>query len=287
MFKFYLYKLGEFIVNALPLTIAYRFAVILSDFQYRFSPRDRRFVRNNLRLILNNPQDLETKVREVFRNFGLYLVEFFRMSRTLNDDFIKKNVRIKNLDRIHEVLKKGDGAILITAHVGNWELGGAILSHLGYKILVIALPHKERPVNDLFNLQREIHGITVVAPHLAGRKCIETLKANGLIALLSDRDFTQHGFPQPFFGKTASIPKGAALFSHKTQAPIIPMIFTRAPDGLFDLEVWEPIDPVQYTDSLDSKESWQKILAAYTLIIEKMIKEHPTQWLMFREFWIK
>ena len=223
MFKYYLYRFARFLVNRLSLVMSYKLGVILSDIQYVCSFRDRRAVRNNLkRILLACPGgmppgvDLSAMTREVFRNFGKYLVEFLRMDGMVNQDFIARRVKIENIDRIARALEKGKGAIIMTAHIGNWELGAVLLNMLEYPLMAVTLPHKERPVNDLFNHQREVHGITVVATHNAIRKCMEQLKSNKIIAIVGDRDFTVKGGELiDFLGAKALIPKGAAIFSKK------------------------------------------------------------------------
>lgn len=287
MVKYILYKIAEFIVTRLPLPMAYGFATFFCDLQYLFSFRDRLAVQNNLSIILSSEKHLQTKTRDVFRNFGKYLVEFFCMNKKFDAEFIKNNVKIVNADVLRKVFERGKGGIIVTAHIGNWEFGAILLGMLGYPLLAVALPHKERPVNDLFNDQRESKGITVVPPHLAIRKGMETLKNNQFVALVADRDFTQSGEVLDFFGKRALIPKGAALFSLKTGAPIIPCFLMRNSDNTFTFDIKDPIIPPAQIDE-DVKESvLLAVMKEYTTIIEQKIREFPTQWLMFRQFWIQ
>ena len=287
MFKFYLYKLGQFIVTRLPLSLAYQFATFLSDLQYLFSFRDRRAVCNNLKIIVPSQQNLSAMTREVFRNFGQYLVEFFCMAKKFDMNFVKEKVKVCNIDILKKVLEQGKGGIILSAHIGNWEFGGILLSMLGYPLMIIALPHKERPVNDLFNHQRESRGITVVPPHTAIRRCLETLRSNKLVAIAADRDFTQSGVVMDFLGRKALIPKGAALFALKTGAPIVPCFLIRNPDNSFTLSLEEPIVPPLETDEYIKESILSTLMKQYTKVIEEKIRQFPTQWLMFREFWIK
>ena len=288
MFKYFLYKLGQFIVNGLPLQSSYAFAQFFSDMQCYLSPRDRQAVRNNLKIITGKKDGLEYEVREVFRNFGRYLVEFFRMKRNLSKEYIQKNIEIKNLGVIEEVLKKGRGGIVISAHMGNWELGAMILPVLGYPILAVALPHKDRWVNNLFNAQRVFFGVTVVPPSTAIRRCLETLKENRLIGLVADRDFTNHGIEVEFLKRRAIIPKGPAIFSIKTGAPVVPCFLLRKIDGSFLLELGNPIYPPEIgsVEQIDDR-TLISFIRKYLATIEQKIYAFPTQWLMFREFGVK
>lgn len=286
MFKFFLYKIGQFFVNNFSLDLSYKLAVLLSDLQFLFSPRDRRAVCNNLRQITGRDDGINQLAREVFRNFGKYLVEFFRTEKMVNAAYVSEKIKIDNVNHIDDVLKNGKGGIVLTAHLGNWELGGVTLSLLGYPIVAIALPHKERPVNDLFNHQRQIKGVTVIPTNVAIRRCIDTLRNNGLVALLADRDFSEHGEIMDFLGRKVMIPKGAAAFSLKMNAPIIPSFLIRQSDNSFVLSIEEPIYPPEAANfpKATEKELLEKVMKEYLVIIERYIKQYPTQWLMFREF---
>jgi len=289
MFKYWVYLFGQFCVNHLPLAVSYRLAEWLSDIHYFFSFRDRRAVRDNLRQVISETEKIEPLVREVFRNFGRYLVEFFRMAKHLDDHYIQEKVSIPNLGIIDRVLKEGKGVILLTAHIGNWELGGVILSRLGYSLLAIALSHKERPVNNLFNQQREAQGLRVVPLHLSIRKCLEALNQNQCVAILGDRNFTSNGEELNFLERRVSFPKGPALFSLRTGAPIVPIFFIRKGFDRFDLIIEEPIYPPQTIESdlIRQNEQQSVLMRQYVACTEKMIRTYPGQWLMFRRFWIE
>ena len=287
MFKFLLYKVGEFIVNILPLSWAYGFAEFFSRCQYRFSFRDRRAVENNLKVITRSQTVPPQMTEAIFVNFGRYLVEFFRMIRKVDDEYIQKNVKIEHLEYAKEAFKHGKGGIIVTSHLGNWELGALLVSRLLKPLLIIALPHKERWVNRLFNAQREACGQTVVQIHVSVRRCLERLKENGLIGLVADRDFLNNGEVLEFLGRPTIMPKGPALFSIKTGAPIIPCFVVRNPDNTFTLSFERPIYPPQIMDQDISPESLKGLMRKYIVLFEEKIRQHPTQWLMFREFWIK
>ncbi|HQP10662.1 MAG TPA: lysophospholipid acyltransferase family protein, partial [Candidatus Omnitrophota bacterium] len=282
--KYILYKIGLFLLRHLPPKLSYKLATFVSDLQYFFSFRDRRAVSNNLRNILPASDKISFLTKDVFRNFGRYLCEFFQMREMVDGKFIKNNVRIEGIDRLDRILKEGKGGIIVTGHIGNWELGGVLLSVLGYPLMAIALPHKERPVNDLFNSQRESKGVTVVPPTGALRRCIEQLRANKLVALVADRDFSHAGVAVDFLGKKMIVPKGPAMFSLKTGAPIVPMFLIRNTDKTFTMFCCEPIYPPQENKDQDEPGVILGLMRRYLSVMEEKIRQYPSQWLLFREF---
>ncbi len=283
MFKYYIYQIGIWLANILPLKAAYNLGIFLSDLHYFFAIRDRKIVTNNLQCILGRKDNLKSLVREVFRNFGRYLVEFFRTEKFIDRQFVRKNIKIENQYILDDMRKQGRGAILITAHLGNWELGSFIVSLLGYPTVVIALPHKERSVNEFFNRQRKAKGLIVIPTNIALRKCIEALRDNKFVAMAADRDFSLSGEVIDFLGKKTLIPRGAAAFSRKLNVPIVPAFLIRDKKNKLHLAFEAPLSPDM---SLDEEESVLQLMRAYTSVIEKKIRQHPAQWLMFRKFWI-
>lgn len=285
MFKYYLYKIGLFLVRGVSLKNAYRFAMFVSLLQSYFSPRDFRAVKNNLRAVTGSDRDLDRMAREVFRNFGKYLVEFFRTANEMDEKFIREQVKIRNPEHLQEAVVRGKGVIILTAHLGSWELGGLVMGMMGYPTLAIALPHKERPVNDLFNKQREVRGVTVVPINQAVHRCLSALKNGKFIAVVADRDFTNNGEVVKFLGKDVRLPKGAAIFAYKTDATILPTFMIREADGTFSLQFEKPIIPARVISGQIETRDLVELIQQCTVVIEKKIREYPTQWLMFREFW--
>lgn len=260
-------------------------AQLLADVKRLLSPRDRKAVRDNLRVVCGPDKNVEPLIREVFRNFGKYLVDFFRMP-AFTEEFIRKHVVLENRHLLDAALEKGKGVIIMTAHIGNWELGGLALGRYGYPLTAIALPHKEQKVNEFFNRQRMEGGVTVVPVNLAIRRCLQTLKKNGIIALLADRDFSATGLPVPLFGKETMIPRGIALFAYRTGAVVLPSFLTRTGDFTFRISIDEPLQfPVNF-ENMSEEDFTREFMKQQVGALERKIREDPGQWLLFRRFWI-
>jgi len=282
MFNYTYYKAGIFIANKLPLKSAYAFARFVSDLHFIYSKADRVAVLNNLRVILPDRKDHLRIAINVFRNFCMYLVDFFRTPK-FDKAALEKKVDVIGLEYVDAALKKGKGIIAGSAHICNWELGGSIMGLLGYPVSVVAFPHKDKRINDYFNHQRYLKGVGVIPVGNAARKCIENLRNNELIGLVGDREFTEHGIVIDFFGKKTLIPKGLATLSLLTGAPIIMGIVIRVKDDNFKF-IWEkPIEPVS---TGDKEKDIHNLTRRYLDVIERYVKKYPDQWLMFRRFWL-
>lgn len=284
MLSYILYKIGQFISLHLPLKIAYKLAVFVSDLHYMMADKDRLAVKENLKVIF--PEKSEREIHRIrirmFRNFAKYLVDFFRFSK-IDNEYIKKNIQLENIHYIDEALSKGKGAIILSAHIGNWELGSVVVAVLGYPLWIVALPHKHKNVNNFFNFQRQLKGIKVIPLGRAVRQCLNLLKDNGIVALAGDRDFSEKGIVLDFFGKPTFLPEGPAAFCLKTGAPIVPGFMLRDKDDKFTLKMGKPLEAVT---SNNDKKYLQELIIKYKTIIEDYIRSYPEQWYMFRRFWI-
>ncbi len=284
MWSYLLYRVGQFLALALPLRCAYGLAVFVSDVRYLFADKDRRAVKGNLSAIFpdKTPQEICRIRRRMFRNFAKYLVDFFRHSK-IDREYIARCIKIENLQYFDEALASGKGTVVLTAHLGNWELGGVVMGLLGYQPWVVALPHKSKKVDDFFNAQREVAGTKVIPLGRAVRTCLHLLKENKMIALVGDRDFTEKGAVVDFFGKPTILPEGPAALSLKTGAPIVAGFMVRNPDDTFTLRLEKPI---AYVGSGNDGRDIPALLNCYKVIIERYIREYPDQWFMFRRFWV-
>ncbi|MFA5499578.1 MAG: lysophospholipid acyltransferase family protein [Candidatus Omnitrophota bacterium] len=282
----FLYRIGRFMSLRCPIKLSYRVAVILADLHYMLYCKERRAVMENLRVIFNRPadstdKDLKKIARDVFRNFARYLVDFLRFSR-IDLDYIKKYVVLKGVDNLEESLKRGKGVILLSAHLGNWELGGYVMGKLGYPINAVVLSHKNEKVNQFFIDQRGMGNFKSIEIGASLRGCYKTLKGNELLALLGDRNFSSTGIMMDFFNKPALMPKGPPALSIRTGAAIVPTYFIREKDDSFTMIFEKPIYPAP---AVDEEAAARDLMKQYLASIENMIRQYPGQWYVFREFW--
>jgi len=284
MILYTLYRIGVFLALLLPLNISYAVAGALAKFYCVISTVDRETVTANLRVVTGgaaSDKELAVMTREVFKNFAKYLVDFFRFS-VIDEKYIKQNVRISGAHNIDSALAKGKGAIILSAHVGNWELGGIALPLSGYPLSAVVLTHQNKKINDFFTSQRLRGKLKPIEIGASLRACYRTLKKNGLLALLGDRDFTKNGLMADFFGKKTHMPKGPAIFAYREGAAILPTFITRNPDDTFNMVIHEPI----YADpTLSEEDSVAGLAAQYIKKIEQCVRSYPTQWYVFKNLW--
>jgi len=242
-------------------------------------------VRENLRQILGREiaqKELEAMTPQVYVNFAKYLIDFFRVPK-VNHSFIDRYVSFEGIEEVDRALEKKKGCLLLTAHVGSWEVGGAILATLGHPMKVIALSHKNPWIDQFFLKQRLSKGIRSIPVQTALKGALAGLRQNHVVAILGDRDYTRQGIPARFLGKTVSFPRGTAYLAIRTGAPIVPIFVLREKGDCIRVLCKKPIENSHFGDGSD--QAIQALTQECARVLEEEIRLHPTQWLVFRRFW--
>jgi len=154
---------------------------------------------------------------------------------------------------------------------------------LGYKLCAIALPHRDRRVDEYFNKQRKRWGLEVIATGMAVKRCYKQLRDGGMIAFLGDREFGDAGRVTELCGQKAFLPRGPAYFSIKAGAYIVPSFFLRENKKFYRLVFEQPISPCREDGSPKSEES---LMDEYAQVLERYILRYPSQWYNFEKCWI-
>jgi len=205
----------------------------------------RRVLRSNLRVVTGR-QNVEQLVFSTFCKFGLNWCDVMLMMRLKGQrlhDLIGQRSSGAPLD---QALAAGNGAILISPHLGNWELGGLGLADLGYAVNVLTFREPDEKVNELREAVRQERGVRFIyvdrhdTSPLAIIEAVNALRRNEVLALLGDRDGSSHAIRMDFFGKPTDIPVGAAYLALASGAPVIP-VFVPLENGKYSTLMDEAI----------------------------------------------
>lgn len=283
MFKYFAYFLAGAVSRGTPRRFAYWLALRIADLYFFLDRRGRRAVMANLRQVFafrgEQPgrRQLRLAARRTFQNFAKYLVDFFRFSR-LTETEIRELLEIEHGENLEQAKADGKGVILITGHLGNWELGGAVLASMGHRINAVALRHPSAKVNDFFQRHRRQRGVKIVPLGHAVSELINALRRQECVGLLADRDYSRHNDFVPLCGVPACLPRGPAWLAEQTGAPIVPVFVLRQDDDTFLLRVGEPLR----ANVGGSRKDLQRRICG---VLETAIGGNPSQWFMFERVW--
>lgn len=283
MFEYAIYFLAGWLSRTIPRHIAYWLAVRISDLYFFMDRKGREAVMANLRQVMvfkgRHPTERELRLtaRTTFQFFGKYLVDFFRFQR-LSETDIQRLVTIENPEYIEQAWRAGKGVVTVTAHLGNWEIGGAVLAGLGYPLNVVVLKQPSAKLNEFFQKHRRKRGMTVIPTGGSVKRMIGALKRKEFVALLADRDYAEHRELTLLCGVPACLPLGASWLATKTGAAVLPGFVLRREDDTFLMKMYPPVIPYA---GMTQDEIQRKIGEA----LEDAISAYPHQWFMFQKVW--
>ena len=263
------------------------FALFTGGIFYLLLTRRRRAVKANIRVVTGR-DNVERLVFTTFYKFARNWTDIMLMMRLRGERLFALIDRRSDGRRIDEVLSRGNGAILISPHLGNWELGGLGLAELGYPVNILTFREPDEKVNELMEMARRERGVRFIyvdrddASPLAMIEAVNALRRNELLALLGDRDGSSHTGVFDFFGRPTAIPLGAAYLSLATGAPVIP-VFVPLEQGRYATIMEEPIffsgEHANHDEAVRS--GTEKLLRVF----ESYIRRYPDQWYNFFDYW--
>jgi len=269
------------LARLLPLALSRRLGRLVALVVYVFSKKDRRGVAYNLSLALQTSTDhplIKDLSRRLFMNYGQYMADFFILPQLPRAKVRQCFAGLSGESIIKRALEKGRGAILLSAHLGNWEFGGLMMRLSNYPLAVVALPHNAAATNALVNRFRSKRGIKVIemsTSPFAAVTILQHLRENGVVAMIGDRDFFGNGSAVDFFGQTVCFPVGPIALAMASDAPLIPAFVIRRPDGRYFGTLEPPIDIHRHESR---KRAIQKSQQQIARVFETYIRRYPDQW---------
>ena len=220
--------------------------------------------------------------RDSYENLGRTAMETMLLSSRSRDEVVSMFAEVEGWEHIEHRLAQGNGLIIASGHVGNWELGGSYLAARGLPISAVAR-HMANPLVDRYLTRtRERLGLNVIHDEQAVRKVPRAIREGGAVAFLVDQ--AAAGLAStwvPFFGRLAKTPRGPAVFALRLNAPIVFGGVSRLADGRFKFS-FEPVE-VPRTGVLNA--DVDAIVAAYTSKLERFVRKVPGQYMWQHRRW--
>jgi KDO2-lipid IV(A) lauroyltransferase len=271
------------LISALPLTFALALGRRLGwvfDYVIRYHRRD---AIEALRFSLPEKTAAERRqiLKRMYLNLGMTLIEELRMSR-VTDQYMRDHVSWENESYARDILKVGKGVLVLSAHMGNWDLLCSIAPHFNYPVTIITKNIKNKGINEFWMESRRRFGLKFVPAHNSYRQCLAALRRNEIVGFILDQNMIwQEGIFVEFFGRLACTTPGLAFMAAQSGAAVLPVFMLRQPNGRHLVKVFPPLAPPP-----DRKP--ETILAytqLYTKTIEDMVRQYPDQWIWIHRRW--
>ena len=272
-------------LGRMPRRLARLWAGLLAFAVYWSFGRLRRVGVRNLELALPELSSKSRKriLRRVYIHLGWQLVEFCRMSR-YSPENTRDWLRTEGLEHYLNAQARGKGVLVITGHLGAWELSSFYHSLMGHPMGMVIRRLDNRRLDEYVNEIRSMHGNYVVHKDDFGRGLLKAMHAGSTVGILMDTNMTPpQGEFVKFFGIEACTGTGLAHIARKTGAAVLPGFMLWEPDERryvlrFGAEVEIPQTENVAADILEGTER-------STSVMESWIRRYPDQWLWIHRRW--
>jgi KDO2-lipid IV(A) lauroyltransferase len=220
--------------------------------------------------------------RAAYRNFGRTTVEIALGSQRGTRGVLEMFESEDDLSPLRRALDAGKGVILVTGHLGNWELGAGYVAARGVPIHAIARRQSNPLFDDYLNRTREALGVHVIPDHDAVRRAARAFGEGKLVAFVADQGVM--GLAStfvPFFGRPAKTPRGAAVFAIRLQLPVFFGTAVMQPSGKYHLVMRE----VEVVQTGDREADVDATVARFTRALEAQVRRYPEQYFWHHRRW--
>lgn len=251
--------------------------------------RPKRAIAANLARVLGRDagsREVRRAVRGMLRHFAFYWVDLFRFAQLPPEAARSLVARVEGLEEVERLQAGGRPLLLLTAHLGNWELGGVLLGQRDARISVVYVPDQFEAAERFRSGLRTGGGVEEIPirPHepFSTLPVLRALREGRIVALQGDRDFDDHGVVHDFFGAPVRFPVGPFHLARMTGAVVVPSFVVYAADLRFEIEFGPPIE-VPHTADRDG--DVRQALESWVALLEGTVRRYPTQWYTFYDFW--
>ncbi len=269
----------------LPRPLARRLAARVAGILYALSPKLRKTAETNLRIAF--PEWTEAQrdavIRGMVRNLGWMAAEFARFPKYSRED-IEEIVVLDGNENFVDGRKQGKGVLILTGHIGAWELSSFAHALYGYPLHFMARPLDNQRIDALVNSYRCTSGNLAIFKNESARVMLKILKDAGTIGVLADQNtMLDEAVFVDFFGKSASTTTGIARVALHTDAAVVPGYAVWDESiGKYRLRFEPAMELIRTGDAeRDIRENMQR----FTKVIEDIIRKYPDQWVWVHGRW--
>ena len=272
-------------LGLLPRPAARKIGAAIGGIAYALTGRLRRTGERNLEIAYpgTDPRWREQLIRTVYRNLGLHLAEFALMGRYTRESTASL-IRYAGLEHYLAARDAGCGVLVVTGHLGLWELSSFYHSLMGYPMSMVIRRLDNPLVDRLVNGIRCMYGNTVLHKDDFARGLLGAMRRGDTVGILMDTNMTPpQGVFVDYFGVPACTASGLARIALRTDAAVLPGFLTwREDEQKYVLEFGERL-PIARTgdDEADIVTNTQ----IFTIAIEQCVRRYPEQWLWVHRRW--
>jgi lauroyl/myristoyl acyltransferase len=268
----------------LPLAVLHGISLVGNGLAVTFMKETLAGIRENFRLALGVPErEARRLARRLFFEYGRSVIDVWRLR---SEAFVPRITSVE-ADRavLGSVRKNGRGFLLVTGHVGNWEMGAVTLRGHGLTPAVVGQPELDPDVEAMrlsLRTRLGVESIDIGSSAATAFRVRAAVEGGRAVALLVDRAYPEDHVLVPYFGRPTFFLRSPALLARFCGCEVLPGFFLRSRDGSY-FNVWGA--PIAADGSLSPEEDACRIMSRVAADLEGVVRAHPTQWFNFYRFW--
>jgi len=200
------------------------------------------------------------------------------------------DIQLKGYEKLKTLL--GDskqGIILLTAHVGNWQVAMTTLKELNQTVYLLMRPEDNPAVQSSLNISPEQSHIKIISPEQYLGGTLEVMKALGegnIVSIMGDRRYGFDALGISFLENKAYFPFGAFSIAASSKCPIIILLSAKLSWCRYIVDVSHVLYP-RYEGQGIKREQLRKYVQEFAGILDKYVQEYPYQCFLFHDVWNK
>jgi len=284
VFILLLFRLISALILVIPTRLGLIFGQALGRLCFYILKKEREKALANLDIAFGNSRTIREKIRIaqlVFENLGKNFIEAISITK-FNKSNIGKYITCRHIDILQRLFEEKKGVIILSGHIGNWELLAHYIAMRGFPMNVIARRMRMAGLEIFLARIRKKNRVNVIYRDASAKEIIEALRKKEVVGIMPDQDMDSvSGVFVDFFGKLAWTPSGPSVLNLATGAQILPCFILRK--GIrHEVIIEEPLQVIKSGNrDRDILENTQRCTKA----IEDCIREFPEQWVWFHDRW--
>lgn len=283
--QYLLARMAGFALSVGNINANLRIMETVGRFGYWFDKRRRERVHDNLSHAFPDwPQaQREELAMRSFQHFMKLVVELAVTPRVMHADTWTRHVQFRDMGESLKWLNAGNPAIVLTGHVGNWEMLGYTNALMGYPVDALARPIDNPLVNQWVLDVREQRGLKIITKFDATDRMLNVITSGGQLGFVADQNAGKKGIFVPFFNRMASTYKSIGLLAISQDVPIM-CGFARRVGHDFHYEI-STVDFIHPHEWKEQPDPLFYVTARYSRAIEMMVRRSPEQYLWMHRRW--
>jgi KDO2-lipid IV(A) lauroyltransferase len=286
------YAFGEWVLDSMPLFVGYGITWGVTELAYHFSPDQRAGLEGNLRQVFLHTQPglsvverergIRKLVYKIFHNRGVWFADLSLMAGRRQVSSLFTFEKTGDWSALQRQLKTGKGAIVASAHLGNWHGGGVAMARTGVPVRVVMYRNHAGDVMDTKVARRaNVQQTYIDSDPMSMVEIIKALRSGEVLAMLADKPWDSRSIEAPFFGRPSKFPLGPVRLARLAGVPIYPAFCVWKRPREYEAIL---CDPIEVTGS-DPDEAERRAVAEMARVIERQVAANLAVWFNFTPAW--